>query len=35
MSFDAFLETAWNDHADRPDEVAARLASSLGLVTDR
>ena len=34
MSFDAFLETAWNDHADRPDEVAARLASSLGLVTD-
>ncbi|MBK7591516.1 MAG: hypothetical protein IPI27_09440 [Betaproteobacteria bacterium] len=26
MSFAAFLETAWNDHADQPDAVAARLA---------
>lgn len=28
-SFDAFLESAWNDHADRPAEVADRLAASL------
>lgn len=34
MTLDAFLETAWNDHADRPDEVAQRLAGSLGLITD-
>lgn len=32
MTFDAFLETAWNDHGDRPQEVADRLASSLGVV---
>jgi hypothetical protein len=32
MSFDAFLETAWNDHGDRPQEVADRLASSLHVV---
>jgi len=32
MTFDAFLETAWNDHGDRPQEVADRLASSLPLV---
>jgi hypothetical protein len=32
MTFDAFLETAWNDHGDRPQEVADRLASSLHLV---
>jgi hypothetical protein len=32
MTFDAFLETAWNDHADRPQEVADRLAASLHIV---
>ncbi|MEP6739003.1 MAG: hypothetical protein ABJA61_01405 [Caldimonas sp.] len=32
MSFDAFIETAWNDHADRPQEVADRLVASLDLV---
>jgi hypothetical protein len=32
MTFDAFLETAWNDHGDRPEEVADRLASSLHMV---
>jgi tetratricopeptide (TPR) repeat protein len=32
LTFDAFLETAWNDHADRPQEVADRLAASLHLV---
>lgn len=32
MTFDAFLETAWDDHGDRPQEVADRLASSLHVV---
>jgi hypothetical protein len=32
MTLDAFLEAAWNDHADRPQEVADRLAASLSLV---
>jgi tetratricopeptide (TPR) repeat protein len=32
MTIEAFLETAWNDHADRPQEVADRLAASLHLV---
>jgi hypothetical protein len=32
MTFEAFLETAWNDHGDHPQEVADRLASSLSLV---
>jgi len=32
MTFDTFLETAWNDHADRPQEVADRLAASLHIV---
>jgi tetratricopeptide (TPR) repeat protein len=32
MAFDAFIETAWNDHGDRPQEVADRLAASLQLV---
>jgi hypothetical protein len=32
MTFDAFLESAWNDHGDRPQEVADRLASSLHVV---
>jgi hypothetical protein len=31
-SFDAFIATAWNDHADRPQEVADRLAASLDIV---
>lgn len=31
MSFDAFVEAAWNDHGDRPQEVADRLGSSLHL----
>ncbi len=31
MTFDAFLEAAWNDHGDRPQEVADRLAASLHL----
>jgi hypothetical protein len=33
MPFDAFLETAWSDHGDRPREVADRLAASLDAVT--
>ncbi|MFO1315605.1 MAG: hypothetical protein U1F58_08360 [Burkholderiales bacterium] len=33
MTFDAFLETAWNDHGDRPDEVADRLAASTAVIT--
>ena len=32
MTFDAFLEAAWNDHGDHPQEVADRLAASLALV---
>lgn len=32
MTFDTFIETAWNDHADRPQEVADRLAASLDQV---
>jgi hypothetical protein len=32
MSFDAFLERAWADHGDRPDEVAARLAEGYALI---
>ena len=32
MTFDAFIETAWNDHADRPEEVADRLAASLDVI---
>lgn len=33
MTFDAFLEAAWNDHGDRPEEVAQRLASEMEVVT--
>lgn len=33
MTFDQFIETAWNDHADHPDEVAERLATALDRVT--
>jgi tetratricopeptide (TPR) repeat protein len=32
MTIEAFLETAWNDHANRPQEVADRLTASLHLV---
>lgn len=32
MSFDDFMKAAWNDHADQPEEVAARLAASLHVV---
>jgi tetratricopeptide (TPR) repeat protein len=32
MTFDAFLESAWNDHGDRPQEVGDRLAASVALV---
>jgi hypothetical protein len=32
MSFDEFMKTAWSDHADNADEVAARLAASLHVV---
>jgi len=32
MSFDAFIETAWNDHGDRPGEIADRLEASTGVV---
>lgn len=32
MTFDAFIETAWNDHGDRPQDVADRLAASLHVV---
>ena len=32
MSFDTFIETAWNDHANLPEDVAARLANSLALL---
>ena len=33
MPFDAFLASAWNDHGDRPPDVADRLAASLRIVT--
>jgi hypothetical protein len=32
MDFATFLEAAWNDHGDRPEDVAARLAGGVGLV---
>jgi hypothetical protein len=32
MTLDAFLATAWDDHGDRPQEVADRLAASMHLV---
>ena len=32
MNFDQFIETAWNDHADQPQEVADRLAVALPMV---
>jgi hypothetical protein len=32
MNFDEFIETAWTDHADHPQEVAVRLAAGLDRV---
>jgi len=32
VTFAAFLEAAWTDHGDRPQEVADRLATSLSVV---
>ena len=32
MSVEQFLEQAWNDHAERTEEVAERLRASLGLI---
>jgi tetratricopeptide (TPR) repeat protein len=32
VTFDAFIETAWNDHADHPRDVADRLAASIHIV---
>lgn len=32
MTFDAFIESAWNDHGDRPEEVAIRLRDSIDLI---
>jgi len=32
MDFDAFLEAAWDDHGERPGEVADRLAASLQVI---
>ena len=32
VTFDTFIETAWNDHADHPQDVADRLAASIHIV---
>ncbi|MBS1911362.1 MAG: hypothetical protein JST22_05195 [Bacteroidetes bacterium] len=32
MSFDTFISNAWNDHGNHPEEVADRLANSLGTI---
>ena len=32
MTFDEFIDTAWSDHGDQPEEVAGRLESSLSIV---
>jgi hypothetical protein len=34
MSFDAFLEQAWADHGDKPEEVALRLEQGYALIED-
>jgi len=34
MGFDAFIDSAWTDHADDPSGVASRLEGSLDLVDD-
>ena len=33
MNYQDFLNHAWNDHANRPDDVAARLPVGIDLVT--
>jgi hypothetical protein len=35
IDFETFIQSAWNDHGDRPDEVASRLASSLAIIASR
>ena len=35
MDFDHFVETAWNEHADRPQAVADRLAATAATVVRR
>jgi hypothetical protein len=32
MTFATFLETAWTDHGDRPQEIADRMAASLAVI---
>src|SRR5260221_8109766 len=32
MSFDTFIEAAWNDHGDQPHEVADRLIHSMHVI---
>ena len=32
MTLESFIETAWSDHAEHPQEVADRLAASTGLL---
>ena len=32
MTFDEFIQTAWNDHAARPQDVADRVAASLPII---
>jgi len=32
MTFDEFVQSAWQDHADRPQDVADRLAKSVAIV---
>ena len=34
MTFDTFLQTAWADHGDRPQEVAYQLGASLQVIDD-
>lgn len=34
MTFDSFIETAWNDHAEQADGVARRLADSMPLIVE-
>jgi tetratricopeptide (TPR) repeat protein len=34
-TIDAFLQTAWADHGDHPQEVAERLSASIGLIQAR
>jgi len=32
MNFDEFIDTAWNEHGDRPQEIAERLAVALPMM---